>query len=103
MRSEPVTVGALAGVLGGSVVGDESVVLDDVVHDSREARPGSLFAAIPGFSADGHDYVPQAERAGASAALVERTVEAGLAQIRVADTRRSLAPAAAEVHMYSSN
>lgn len=43
-----------------------------VVVDSRDARPGCLFAAFVGEQADGHDYVAAAFAAGAVAAVVER-------------------------------
>ncbi|MGH3342199.1 MAG: Mur ligase domain-containing protein, partial [Carbonactinosporaceae bacterium] len=35
-----------------------------VVVDSREAGPGSLFAALEGEHADGHDYAAAAVEAG---------------------------------------
>ena len=47
----------------------------DVVVDSREVTPGSLFVALPGERVDGHDYVAEAFQRGASAALVERVPE----------------------------
>lgn len=40
--------------------------------DSRKAGPGVLFLARVGAVADGHDYIDQALRAGASAVLVTR-------------------------------
>ncbi|MCI0396221.1 MAG: UDP-N-acetylmuramoyl-tripeptide--D-alanyl-D-alanine ligase [Chloroflexi bacterium] len=59
-----------------------------VVIDSREARPGSLFVALPGERADGHDFVADAFEHGAMAALVERPVGGEWPLI---DTRRSWA------------
>ncbi len=44
--------------------------------DSRQVIPGGLFVAIPGSRVDGHDFVPQAFRRGALAALVQREVQA---------------------------
>ncbi len=46
----------------------------DVVTDSREVRPGSLFVAISGERVDGHDYVAEAFENGAVAALVSRPI-----------------------------
>ena len=57
----PVPAGALAEI----VIGGISV-------DSRSVRPGDLFVAVPGLRADGHEYLADAARAGAVAALVER-------------------------------
>ena len=37
-----------------------------ICADSREARPGAVFAAFPGGRRDGRDFIPQAVRAGAA-------------------------------------
>lgn len=44
--------------------------------DSRRVRPGDLFVAVRGERVDGHDFVAEAFRRGAVAALVSREVEA---------------------------
>ncbi|MGK5631204.1 UDP-N-acetylmuramoyl-tripeptide--D-alanyl-D-alanine ligase [Streptomyces sp. URMC 123] len=49
-------------------------VTGPVVIDSREVRPGGLFAAFAGERADGHDYARQAVAAGAVAVLAARPV-----------------------------
>ena len=58
---------------GGSscrVVGDAEVLVGpDVVIDSRKASSGALFVALPGEHVDGHEYLPQAAQAGATAAI----------------------------------
>ena len=59
---------ALAEETGGQLYG-ESVPIQHLKIDSREVSAGDLFAAICGQHADGHDYVPQAVAAGASAVL----------------------------------
>ncbi len=38
--------------------------------DTREVRPGNIFAAFKGEHADGHAFVPEAERRGAGLAVV---------------------------------
>ena len=96
------TVGLVARHIGGDLHGDGSIVLRDVTHDSREATPGRLFCAIRGFRVDGHDYVDDAERSGASGFLVERLVDSDLPQILVPDVRAAMAAAAAEVHGHPS-
>lgn len=53
--------------------------LSSVVLDSREAGRGSLFVALAGEKADGHDYIEDAFNRGAIAALVQR-VPNGLGQ-----------------------
>jgi UDP-N-acetylmuramoyl-tripeptide--D-alanyl-D-alanine ligase len=47
-----------------------NLVLKDAVIDSRDCKPGSLFIALPGEKVDGHDYVEDAFRRGASLAIV---------------------------------
>ena len=42
--------------------------------DSRNVKPGDIFLAFKGESADGHNYISQAESAGASIAIIERGV-----------------------------
>jgi UDP-N-acetylmuramoyl-L-alanyl-D-glutamate--2,6-diaminopimelate ligase len=72
------------------------VTVRGVTHDSRLVAPGTLFVAIPGAHADGHDFLVAAARAGASAALVERRDDSvDLPQIIVGSGRRALATAAA--------
>jgi len=46
-----------------------AVLRGPVVIDSREAEPGSLFVALPGTRADGHDFAAAAVAAGAGAVL----------------------------------
>jgi UDP-N-acetylmuramoyl-L-alanyl-D-glutamate--2,6-diaminopimelate ligase len=67
-----------------------------ITYDSRHVPAGSVFVAIRGGRSDGHDFVSTAAERGAVAAIVERAVP-GLAipQLVVADTRRTLATAAA--------
>lgn len=67
-----------------------------VTADSRHVVPESLFVAVAGSAADGHDFVEAAARAGAGAALVERPVPGvRIPQIVTSSTRRALAEAAA--------
>lgn len=53
-----------------------TTVITEAVIDSRQVIPGSLFVAIPGEKADGHDYIGEAFRRGASFALIQRDVDA---------------------------
>jgi len=54
----------------------ESQAISNVVIDSRQAIPGSLFVALPGERVDGHDFVTDAFDRGAIAALVHQTPDA---------------------------
>ncbi|MFB4158607.1 UDP-N-acetylmuramoyl-L-alanyl-D-glutamate--2,6-diaminopimelate ligase [Geomicrobium sp. JSM 1781026] len=66
--------------------------------DSRKVQPGVLFAALRGFTVDGHDFVQQAEQRGAAAILAEEPVETKLPVIQVKDTYRALAQLAAKFY-----
>lgn len=70
-RVAEITSGALNGLADPA-----AVVRGPVVIDSRAAGPGSLFVAIKGERADGHDFARQACEAGATAVLATRSVEA---------------------------
>lgn len=57
--------------------------------DSRDVKPGMIFAALPGTVADGRDYIPQAVEKGAAAILsLPDTDTKGAALIADADPRR---------------
>ncbi len=52
-----------------------STVITEAAIDSRHAIPGSMFVAIPGEKTDGHDYIAEAFKRGASFALTQRDVD----------------------------
>lgn len=54
------------------------VVITEGTVDSRQAIPGAMFVAMPGEKADGHAYVEHAFSRGASCALVQQEMGAGL-------------------------
>ena len=53
-----------------------ATLITEAVIDSRQTIPGFIFVAIPGEKVDGHDFVEQAFRRGASFALIQREVDA---------------------------
>ncbi len=61
--------------------------LSEVVIDSREACPNSLFVALRGEHQDGHDFVADAFARGAVAALIDREVDA---ECQMVDTKGPL-------------
>ena len=52
-----------------------STVITEAVIDSRQVIPGSLFVAIPGEKTDGHNFIGEAFKRGASFALIQRDVD----------------------------
>jgi UDP-N-acetylmuramoyl-tripeptide--D-alanyl-D-alanine ligase len=83
-------VGELVELLDAKLEGDGAVEVTGVAIDSRAVRPGDLFVALPGERVDGHEYVAQAAAAGATAALVSRTLPAALPLLVVPDTLAAL-------------
>jgi UDP-N-acetylmuramoyl-L-alanyl-D-glutamate--2,6-diaminopimelate ligase len=56
------------------IVGAADIRVKSCSADSRQCRPGDLFAALPGVRSDGHDFAREALKAGAKALLAERPV-----------------------------
>ena len=66
----PFTLSEAAAMMRGRLDGaDASAVVTCVCTDSREAGAGSLFFALKGEKADGHEYAGRARSGGASAAV----------------------------------
>ena len=87
------------------VLGVESSLSGEITgvsYDSREVKPGHLFIAIKGQKTDGHDYLENAGKSGAVAALVEEIKSFDLPQIKVRSTLQSLADASALFYGYPS-
>ena len=74
------------------------VEIHDVISDSRDVKPGTLFACIKGEKSDGHEFVKMAEANGASALLCEREVDSDLPQIIVEHVRDFLGEVASLVY-----
>ncbi len=58
--------------LTGQMLLDRNRFFSEAVVDSRQSINGSMFVAIAGENADGHDYIAEAFRRGALAALVQQ-------------------------------
>ena len=68
------TTHRIASILSLPLQGKD-LAINAIKTDSRAIRPGDLFVAIKGDSFDGHDFIPQAIKAGAAAILSERSGE----------------------------
>ena len=88
----------VAGRLSGAILRGDDVDLIDAVHVGADARPGTLFCAVPGRTHDGHDHAGEAIAAGASALLVERWLDADVPQVLVHSVRAAMGPASAAIH-----
>ncbi len=86
---------------GAEMHGDKRVI-DSLTHDSRAVRPGGLFVAIRGETADGHQFIDKAVQNESIAVVCEVMPEEasrrfpGVAFALVSDSRAALAVLAAE-------
>ena len=102
--NELVTLEQLAAITHAELFGDETAVVSDVTHDSRTARPGSLFVAVRGELFDAHRFVPQVMEQGAVGVISEQQTPEGFngAWLKVENVRRAMALAAAQVQHHPS-
>ncbi|MBI5252649.1 MAG: UDP-N-acetylmuramoyl-L-alanyl-D-glutamate--2,6-diaminopimelate ligase [Desulfomonile tiedjei] len=91
----------LAALVNPVVFGDSSAEISGITHDSRKVRSGWLFVAMRGELTDGHDFIPHAINAGASAIMAEKAPRAefgNVSWVMVPDTRIALGHAAAAIN-----
>jgi UDP-N-acetylmuramoyl-L-alanyl-D-glutamate--2,6-diaminopimelate ligase len=74
------------------------VEITGLAYDSREVAPGDLFFCVSGFRSDGHEFAPEAVRAGAAALVVERPLGLDVPEVLVRSARAAMAPAAARFY-----
>jgi UDP-N-acetylmuramoyl-L-alanyl-D-glutamate--2,6-diaminopimelate ligase len=61
----------LDGIPATELQGADDMEINSIVFDSRKVVPGCLFVAVRGTVVDGHDYIEQAMKDGASAIICE--------------------------------
>jgi UDP-N-acetylmuramoyl-L-alanyl-D-glutamate--2,6-diaminopimelate ligase len=85
---------SLAALIGDSadlaVQGDPLTSITGIQHDSRAVKAGDLFVALRGGYFDGHDFVEEAVRRGATAVMVERPPHSTIPAIVAPNTRAAL-------------
>ena len=80
-----------------SVIGPTDIDITGVDIDSRQVKPGHLFVAIKGTQVDGHQFIPKAIEAGATAVICEAmpdTKADGVTYIEVKSASEAVGPAA---------
>ncbi|MGX5359517.1 UDP-N-acetylmuramoyl-L-alanyl-D-glutamate--2,6-diaminopimelate ligase [Kocuria sp. KH4] len=103
-RPRPLSLEEAARLAGGEAP-SRSVDVTGISLDSRQLRPGDLYAALPGARAHGAQFAAQAERAGAAAVLTDAE-GAGLLEragvdlpvVVAPDPRRAVGTIAARVY-----
>ena len=88
----PLTLSEVAQATNGTIINGavQDIVVNTVSTDSRTVEAGSLFIALQGDNFDAHQFIEQAERAGAAVLLVHRKIDSHLPCILVKDTRIAL-------------
>lgn len=73
--------------------GEIHIPVTELVYDSRKVIKDSVFVCITGAVTDGHNYINEVTKKGATAIIVEKdiTMPNGVTVIRVEDTRLALA------------
>ena len=81
------------GVDLDSIKGDTGVMIKSIEFDSRKVVEGSLFVAIKGLNSDGHNFIDNAIKNGASAVIYNDYFlnEEKITFIKTKNTRKSLA------------
>ena len=84
--------------------GDQQVEITSITSDSRQVQPGSLFVALKGSAADGHDFVRKATAQGCSCVVVEEDPGplSGVRVVKVTDSHRALGILSAAFHGFPS-
>lgn len=85
----------------GEVVGTTQLDINAIVFDSRKAINDTLFVAIKGFTADGHDYIAKAIELGCKAIVCEKLpsdLVDGVNYIKVQDSSEALGLMASNFH-----
>ena len=83
-----VMLSALARRLGVSPVATD-IGLTGLAIDSRQVKPGDLFAAIKGDVVDGHDFIDDAITNGARAVISDRAVKQSIPSLQVPNVERA--------------
>lgn len=74
------------------IQGSLDIDISDIKYDSRKVEKGDVFICLSGIRNDGHDYIEEVCKKGASAIIVERDTESvdGVTIVKTVDTRRAL-------------
>jgi UDP-N-acetylmuramoyl-L-alanyl-D-glutamate--2,6-diaminopimelate ligase len=84
----------IAALAPTDVIGSAAAEIRELAYDARDVRADSVFFCVPGATADGHDFAPDAVAAGAAALVVERPLELEVPQVVVPSVRAAMPRAA---------
>jgi murE/murF fusion protein len=86
---------------GGNDI-SEGPDITSIHYRSQDVKPGGLFVAIPGFAADGHDFIDAALQKGALAVVTQKAVKNQSIIIEVDNARQALAALSAQFYGHPS-
>src|SRR5438093_11868779 len=93
----------LRELLAGACIEPPPAPADDVeigalAYRSESVTDGTLFFCVPGFTADGHDFAPDAVKRGAAALVCERPLGLGVPEVIVPSVRETMPRIAASFY-----
>ncbi len=77
--------------------------ISSIHSNSKSVQPGSVFVAVKGLAADGHDYMEQALEKGAAAIIAQHNPRKLSQVVLVENSRTALAHSAAAFYGHPSN
>ena len=87
----------LVGLEELKVKGNLDIEINGIAKSSKEVKEGFLFVAIKGFSIDGHTFVEDAIKSGATAIMIQEgcdlkllKIPEGVSVVMAKDTRKAL-------------
>ncbi len=84
----------IAALAPTDVIGSAAAEIRELAYDARDVPADSVFFCVPGATADGHDFAPDAVAGGAAALVVERPLELDVPQVIVPSVRAAMPRAA---------
>jgi murE/murF fusion protein len=97
----PSRVTGLKTYSGGNDI-REGPDITSIHYRSQDVKPGGLFVAIPGFTADGHNFIDDALQKGALAVVTQKAVNNQSIIIEVDNARQALAALSAQFYGHPS-
>ena len=80
------------------VLGRTDIEIKKITFDSTKVNKHTLYVALKGSRADGHDFLEQVKEQGCAAVLTERLCSVELPQVVVKDTRAALSRLCAKLN-----
>ena len=91
------TIDVYPGVYPADAAGQGARLVTGLAYDSRQAREGTLYFALPGLHSDGHAFIGDAVARGAKVIVYEKPLSAyqeGVLYVRVKNSRFAMSPLA---------